>query len=132
MTERLLLALALVATIALTGRLARWLNGRRVAAVMTGQKADASPAGIPRVIAFSGPGCAACHTQRRILETVVAGWKGTVDVAYVDAVAETELARQFGVMMVPTTVVAAPDGRIVGVNGGLVDGDRLRAQLAAA
>jgi thioredoxin-like negative regulator of GroEL len=132
MTERLLIALVIVAGVTLAGFLARWLNGRRVAAVMSEETVDASSVGIPRVIAFSGPGCAACQTQRRILETVVAGWNETVDVAYVDAVAETELARRFGVMVVPTTVVAAPDGRIVGVNGGLVDGDRLRAQLAAA
>jgi thioredoxin-like negative regulator of GroEL len=132
MIERVLIALAVIAAIALTGFVARWLSGRRIAAVMTGQTVETSPSGVPRVIAFSGPGCAACRTQRRILETVVAGWNGTVDVAYVDAVAETELARRFGVLTVPTTVVAAPDGRIVGVNGGLVDGDRLRAQLAAA
>jgi thioredoxin-like negative regulator of GroEL len=132
MIERLLFASAILAAVALAGLLARWVNGRRVAAVVRGQTVAASLPGIPRVIAFSGPGCSACHTQRRILEAVVAGWNGTIDVAYVDAVAETELARRFGVMVVPTVVVAAPDGRIVGVNGGLVDGDRLRAQLAAA
>jgi thioredoxin-like negative regulator of GroEL len=130
-SERLLVALAIVAGIALAGVVVRWLSARRTAAVMAGQTVDPSPARGPRVIAFSGPGCAACTTQRRILDAVVAGWNGTVEVAYVDAVAEVDLARRLGVMIVPTTVVAAPDGRIVGINGGLVDGDRLRAQLAA-
>jgi thioredoxin-like negative regulator of GroEL len=132
MSERLVLTLAIVIGIALVGWLARRLNARRIAAVMNDQTVGASPVGTPRVIAFSGPGCAACRTQRRILDSVVADWNGTVDVAYVDAVAESELAHRFGVMVVPTTVVAAPDGRIVGINGGLVDADRLRAQLAAA
>src|SRR5262249_26261753 len=100
--------------------------------VMSEEAVDASPAGSPRGIAFSGPGCAACRTQRRILDAVVADWNGTVEVAYVDAVAESEMAHRFGVLVVPTTVIAAPDGRIVGINGGLVDADRLRAQLAAA
>jgi thioredoxin-like negative regulator of GroEL len=132
MSERLVLALAIVAGIALVGLAARRLSARRIAAVMSDQTVDAASVGVPRVIAFSGPGCAACRTQRRILDAVVADWNGTVEVAYVDAVAERELAHRFGVMMVPTTVVAAPDGRIVGINGGLADADRLRAQLAAA
>jgi thioredoxin-like negative regulator of GroEL len=131
MTDRLVLALAIVTGIALLGFLARRLRARRLAAVMSEETVVASAAGIPRVIAFSGPGCAACRTQRRILDAVVADWNGTVEVAYVDAVAEREMAHRFGVMVVPTTVVAAPDGRIVGINGGLVDADRLRAQLAA-
>jgi thioredoxin-like negative regulator of GroEL len=130
-SERLLIALAIVAGIAFAGLVIRWLGARRTAAVMTGQTVDPAPASGPRVIAFSGPGCTACTTQRRILDAVVAGWNGTVEVAYVDAVAEVDLARRFGVLIVPTTVVATPDGRIVGINGGLVDGDRLRAQLAA-
>jgi thioredoxin-like negative regulator of GroEL len=132
MTERLVLALTIIAGIALLGFLARRLSARRVAAVMSAKTLGASLAGMPRVLAFSGPGCAACRTQRRILDAVVADWNGTVEVAYVDAVAERELAQRFGVMVVPTTVVAGPDGRIVGINGGLVDADRLRAQLAAA
>ena len=132
MNERLLFALVIVSSIVLVGLLARRLIERRIAGVIAEQTVEPSPVGAPRVIAFSGPGCSACRTQRRILDDLVAGWNGTVDVAYVDAVAETDLARRFGVMVVPTTVVAAPDGRIVGVNGGLVDGNRLRAQLAAA
>lgn len=132
MSERFLLAAAIVAGIALAGILARWLGARRVAAMMREQKVATATGGVPRVLTFSGPGCAACRTQRRILDAVVAAWNGTVEVAYVDAVADRELARRFGVMVVPTTVVAAADGRIVGINGGLVDADRLRAQLAAA
>ena len=132
MSERFLLAAAILLGIATAGVLARWLMDRRIAAAMANLTVEVSPVGVPRVIAFSGPGCAACRTQRRILDEVVAGWKGTVEVAYVDAVAEHDLAQRFGVITVPTTVVSAPDGRIVGVNGGLVDGDRLRAQLAAA
>ena len=132
MSERFLLAVVILLGLALAGVLARWLMARRIAAAITELTVDVSPAGVARVIAFSGPGCAACRTQRRILDEVVAGWNGEVEVAYVDAVAESELARRFGVLTVPTTVVAAPDGQILGVNGGLVDGDRLRAQLAAA
>jgi thioredoxin-like negative regulator of GroEL len=129
MSERVALAGAILAGIALAGYLVKWLRAHQMAGVMSGQTIDVALAGAPSVIAFSGPGCAACVTQRRILDAVVADWNGPVEVAYVDVVAEHELARRFGVMVVPTTVVAAPDGRIVGINGGLADADRLRAQL---
>jgi thioredoxin-like negative regulator of GroEL len=132
MIERLALAGAILGVLILTGNLVRAVAARRRAIMLAGAPVQASPSGLPRVIAFSGPGCAACTTQRRILDDLAGGWKGAVEIAYVDAVAENDLARRFGVMVVPTTVVAAADGRIVGVNGGLVDGDRLRAQIATA
>jgi thioredoxin-like negative regulator of GroEL len=87
---------------------------------------------LPRLITFSTNGCRECRTQRRILDQVVAEWCGGVDIAYVDASDEPDLARSFGVIVVPTTVVAAPDGRIIGVNGGLADSHRLLRQLSEA
>ena len=132
MIERLVVACVIIGGLALAGFVVRSVAARRRAHLLADNPVASSPSGVPRVIAFSGPGCAACKTQRRILDQFVAEWNGAVEVAYVDAVAETELARRFGVIVVPTTVVAAPDGRVVGVNGGLVDGERLRAQLAVA
>jgi thioredoxin-like negative regulator of GroEL len=132
MIERLALAVVIVGGLALVGLLVRWITARRRAGLVANAALDASAAGAPRIIAFSGPGCAACLTQHRILDALHGEWNGTFEVAYVDAVAETALARRFGVVVVPTTVVAAADGRVIGVNGGLADAERLRAQLAAA
>jgi thioredoxin-like negative regulator of GroEL len=130
MTERLLIALIVLLLIAVIGvawqaGVARWRRRRLSATVLESAK-------LPRLITFSTSGCAECRTQRRILDGVLAEWTGGVDVAYVDAISEPTLARSFGVIVVPTTVVAAPDGRIIGVNGGLADAHRLLRQLSEA
>jgi thioredoxin 1 len=129
-TERLVVALAIIAGIAQVGVIARQIGARRNHRVMREQTIDPSLAVLPRLITFSGAWCVDCRTQKRIIDGVVADWNREVEVAYVDVIAESELARRFDVMTVPTTVVAAPDGRIASINRGLVDGDRLRAQLA--
>ena len=130
MTERLLLAILVLLAIAAVGfawqgAVARWRRRRLGSTVLAAAK-------LPRLIAFSMNGCSECRTQRRILDGVLAEWTGAVDVAYVDAMSEPALARTFGVIVVPTTVVAAADGRIIGVNGGLADAHHLLRQLSEA
>jgi thioredoxin-like negative regulator of GroEL len=132
MTERLLLASTLIASIGLAGLMlqtgTRHWRERRFGALTLAPAVTQAP----RIIAFSGPGCAMCRTQRRVLEAVLAEWTGDIDVSYVDAVDAADLARRFGVVVVPTTVIAAPDGRVIGINGGLADHDRLLRQLCDA
>lgn len=132
MTERLFLAFTLIATIGLAGLLLqtaiRHWRERRFGALTLSPTATSAP----RIIAFSGPGCATCRTQRRVLDAVLAEWTGDIDVSYVDAVEAADLARRFGVVVVPTTVVAARNGRVIGINGGLTDHDRLLRQLCDA
>jgi thioredoxin-like negative regulator of GroEL len=130
MIERLLLALMVVFAVAVAGFVAqeivaRWRRKRLGSLTLAAAR-------LPRLISFSTSGCGECRTQRRILDQVVSEWSGCVDIAYVDAADEPELARSFGVIVVPTTVVAAPDGRIIGVNGGLADAHRLLRQLSEA
>ncbi|MFL5759012.1 MAG: thioredoxin family protein [Thermomicrobiales bacterium] len=130
MIERLLMALIVIVAIAviglvLQGVVARWRR-RRLGSL------NLAATRLPRLITFSTSGCTQCRTQRRILDAVVAEWRGSLDVTYVDAADEPDLAHTFGVIVVPTTVVAAPDGRIIGVNGGLADAHRLLRQLSEA
>ncbi|MGH2532089.1 MAG: thioredoxin domain-containing protein [Thermomicrobiales bacterium] len=131
MIERIVLALAIVAVVSAAGYAVRWWTiWRRRRTV--GPRLEPSANAAPRVIAFSSPGCASCRTQRRMIDAALAEWAGSVDVSYVDAVAEPELARRLGVVVVPTTVVAAPDGRVVGITGGVADVDNLLRQLRDA
>jgi thioredoxin-like negative regulator of GroEL len=129
-TERLIIAVLLIVGVAIVGLVVRRIGAQRDARVMRDESIGASRTLLPRLITFSGPWCAECKTQKQIIEGVVADWNREVEVAYVDVIAESELAWRFEVMTVPTTVVAAPNGRIASINRGLVDGDRLRAQLA--
>jgi len=130
MTERLVVALVILVGIVLVGFVVRQIGSRRVARVIREETIEVSLTVAPRLITFSGTWCVDCRTQKRIIDNVVADWNREVEVAYVDVIAESEFARRFDVMTVPTTVVAAADGRIASINRGLVDGDRLRAQLA--
>ncbi len=129
MIERLLIAVAIVAAVGLAGALIRAAVASRSARLAA--RATLEPAGT-RLLLFSTPDCAACATQRRVIDATRATWPRTVDVSYHDAVAEGELARRFGIVIVPAIVVAGEDGKIVGVKQGLVDEDRLRSLIAAA
>ena len=131
MSDRVLLSLLLLGSIALAGTLIRALAQRHYQRVRRLTRLPAT-APWPRILAFSGPGCSACAVQKRILEQVVAELEGRVQIEHLDATVAHDLARQFGVLVVPTTVVAAPDGRVVAINGGLTDLDRLRAQIVNA
>ena len=130
--ERLGLALALVAALAGFGWLIRALFRTRLGRIAEAVRLDPTSTGRPRLIAFTGPCCASCHTQRRIVEELRAGWPGGFEVEEVDAVEQPDRARRFGVVLVPVTAVAAADGRIVAINAGLADSARLAAQLRTA
>lgn len=131
MSDRLLLTLLLLGSIGVAGMLVRALARRHYQRVRLSVRLPET-APMPRVLAFSGPGCSACQAQKRILEQIAAELGSGLAIEHVDATAAPELAQRFGVIVVPTTVVAAPDGRIVAINGGLADLDRLKAQLASA
>jgi thioredoxin-like negative regulator of GroEL len=129
--ERLALAVGLLALVLATSYLFRTWS-RRVRAEMIGQVIVPAAAVAPQVIQFSGPRCAACRTQKTIIEQIVGERTAPVEVRYLDAVEHAELAGKYRVMTVPTTVVTASDGRVIAINTGLATADRLRAQLAAA
>jgi thiol-disulfide isomerase/thioredoxin len=130
--ERLAVALALVLGLVGLGTLARGLGRRRLARIASTARLAPSASGRPRLIAFAGPGCAACRVQWKIVEALRAEWLGGFEVEKIDAAAEPELARRFGVVLVPATVVAAADGRIVAINAGLADAAHLEEQLRRA
>lgn len=87
----------------------------------------AKPDGRSTVVTFSTPSCAECRTQAAILDPIAGDG---VRVLSVDAAQRPEVARQFGVLTVPSTAVLAESGALVAVNHGLAEAARLRAQLA--
>lgn len=90
----------------------------------------AEPDGRATVVAFSTPGCAVCRTtQAPTLELLERRLGDAVRVLRVDAAASPATAAVFEVATVPTTVVLAPDGRVLDVNHGVAAADKLAAQL---
>lgn len=87
---------------------------------------DSSPDGRPTVVAFSTPGCAACWTAQK---PALAALPASVRVIQVDAAGRPEVARAFGVLTVPATVVFDGSGAVLAANQGLATTTRLAAQL---
>ena len=83
--------------------------------------------GRPYILYFSGEGCSICKTHQEPALRALGG----VPVEKVDAIAEPELARQFRVFTLPTTVVLDAAGRPRHVNYGYAPARKLEAQLAS-
>lgn len=129
MIERAVAIGLFVAVFFLIGSVVQRRAAQRRMEIVTEQRLAANEAGLPQILSFYGPGCEACVVQERILATLRTELDGALAVRHLDAVNEPDLAMSLGVRIVPTTVVAMPDGRISGINSGIAGVDELRAQL---
>ena len=125
-----LLTLAVVATRRWAARRSRRLRDSKATGPLW-DSLGATPDGRGTLITFSSPSCAACHTAQ-----VPAAYKveqqlgaANVRVIKVDAASQPQVARAFGVLTVPSTVVLAPSGNVVAVNHGFAPTGRLVKQL---
>jgi thioredoxin-like negative regulator of GroEL len=140
MLERILLLLALAALLFASIVLVKgWTRARkRRLLAQTPEPLWASlgmqPDGRPTLVAFSTPSCAACHTAQtpvvRLVEQEIG--PASLRVVSVDLTRQPAVARAFGVLTVPSTVVLGSTGRVLAVNHGFAPSDRLSAQLSAA
>jgi thioredoxin 1 len=90
----------------------------------------AQAAGFPVVLAFSTSDCVPCKTvQKPALEELRGRFPGQVQVRDVDAIVEPALAKRFGILTVPSTVVIGAGGAVVAVNQGPVPWETLAGQL---
>jgi thioredoxin-like negative regulator of GroEL len=140
MIERVLL-LAVVAVLALVVAVVvrRYVANRQRVVVERGsgvlwQRLGEQPDGRPTVVAFSTPSCAACHRAQApaISKVVSVLGERAPRVISVDAAAQPDVARAFGVMTVPSTVVLAEAGRVVAINHGFAASQTLIEQLGGA
>jgi thioredoxin-like negative regulator of GroEL len=140
MLERLALLVAFAALVVLAVLLVRSWNARRVRRVLNGPSTAVwdslgeSPDGRRTLVTFSTPSCAACHAAQAPAVTAVEERLGAtqVRVIRVDAARRPEVARAFGVLTVPSTVVLAPAGRVVAINQGFAPSGHLLDQLQRA
>jgi len=86
--------------------------------------------GFPVVLAFSTADCIPCKTvQKPALDELRGRFSGQVQVREVDATIDPALAKRFGILTVPSTVVIGAQGAIVAVNQGPVGWEKLAGQL---
>jgi thiol-disulfide isomerase/thioredoxin len=139
MAERLVLVLGIAAVVALAILAIRAWSARRSDALQRAGPAwdalGAQPDGRRTLISFSTPSCPACHRAQAPAIALAERQLGPqqVRVIKIDAASRPEVARAFGVMTVPTTVVVAAKGhQIVAINQGFTPSTRLIEQLERA
>ncbi len=140
MAERLLILVAVTVAIAAAIVVIRAWNRKKVsgltqtAAAETWQNLGEAPDGRRAVVSFSTPSCAACHTAQAPAVKAVESQLGpeSVRVIKIDAARQPDVARAFGVLTVPSTIVLAPSGQVVAVNQGFAPSRQLVEQLQRA
>ena len=86
--------------------------------------------GKPAILYFTTPDCAPCKTiQRPALRTVQSRMGDGLQVIEVNAYEQPGLAKEWGVLSVPTTFIIDASGRPRHVNHGVTPADRLMEQL---
>jgi thioredoxin 1 len=84
----------------------------------------------PVIVYFTTPDCAPCKTvQRPALNRISSELGEEVQVIEIDATERPELAKQWGVMSVPTTFLLDVKGEARYVNNGVARAEKLMAQL---
>jgi hypothetical protein len=93
----------------------------------------AVPDGRATVVVFSTPSCGACWTaQKPALAALEDRAGGAVRVIPVDVAGRPEVARAFGVLTVPATIVMGAEGGVLAANHGFASAERLSAQIGIA
>jgi len=132
MSSEILLRFAFAIGIIVLGAGAYWLFNQRLLArakanVLT--LFDAIP-NKPVIVYFTTPDCAPCKTiQRPALDQVTYLLGDQLQVVEIDAVERPDLARQWGVMSVPTTFLLDARGEARYVNSGVARVEKLMEQL---
>jgi thioredoxin-like negative regulator of GroEL len=129
MWERILTAIVIAGAGVLAYWLALQVQRRRAA---RGSLARAAT-GRAAVLAFTSPTCAPCKLQQLpILDRILLDWRDRIEVEIVDVTAKPELAAQYGVWSLPTTIVLDAQRKVTAINQGVAPERRLREQIARA
>jgi thiol-disulfide isomerase/thioredoxin len=128
MIERLLITVAIMA---LLGGVFLLMKRRQIALANRASRRLNQSSRLPTIVYFWSNGCPVCKmTQRRILDGVLAEY-GTEQLAFTayNTDETPDIAKEWGVMTLPTTFLLDSTGTIRQVNNGLVTVENLRKQL---
>ncbi|MCS7222244.1 MAG: thioredoxin family protein [Anaerolineae bacterium] len=133
MIERLLILAAFALVITMIALVWRMAQRRHLAALVRRGIAEPGAPGaerLPTILYFTTPDCAQCRLrQTPILEQLLLELDHAIVLRKVDALEREDLARRYGVLTVPTTVILDAAGRPRAINHGLATADRLRRQI---
>ena len=135
MLERLLIAAVVVAGVALaiaaTKALLRARDGHIVDRLRETSPAEAE-SGVPRIVYFTTTSCVVCRMQQEPAMEHLKQELPEIVIEQHDAVAEAELADEYGVLSVPTTAVYDREGELVTINRGFTPVAQLYAQATGS
>jgi len=128
LVSRLFLAVAIISA----GLILYWLVNR-VSLGRSVNQVNGIPAfqpGKPTILYFTTPTCAPCKTlQRPAIDSIKERMGEKLQVIEIDASQQTDLAKEWGVLSVPTTYVLDADGKPRHVNHGVAPAAKLIQQL---
>jgi hypothetical protein len=130
--ERLLVLALVFGGISISGMVVRHLAGRKRDALIGSLQLDPVAGGLPRILSFYGPSCDACDRQKQVFSELERLQPGAFSLDLRDATVDYGYAQQFGLMVVPTTVVISATGFIAAINSGFASRAKLEEQLRAA
>ena len=126
MLERIVIAVALIGLGALAYYLL--LSAQRRSAA-TAAKPGVAPRQ-PALLVFTSPTCAPCKLQQMpTVERLMTGWRDRIDLRVIDVTEQPNVASQFGVWSLPTTIVLDGAGNLTAINQGVASERKLREQI---
>ena len=91
---------------------------------------NATPTGKPTLLYFTGEYCTACKFQQTpIVEQISSKLGDSIVVKMYDVSTQPEVASQFKVLTLPTTVVLDGRGQVKAINYGVTQQQKLEMQL---
>jgi thioredoxin 1 len=128
MLERFLITLIIIAALVAIWLAWSYLKARLIANIQPAE----GLAGQPVLLYFTGPYCAVCQFQQTpIVEQLKARWGDLWALQKIDVSQEPQLASQYKVLTLPTTVVLDINGQVAHINYGLASQEKLETQLLA-
>ncbi len=129
MLERIVIAMLIVFAGVLAYQTLLWRQRRSAA---NGSKRGAAT-GRSALLVFTSPTCAPCKFQQLpIVDRVLVDWRDKIEVDVIDVTERPEVAGQYGVWSLPTTIVLDARRNVVAINQGVASEKKLREQLASA
>ena len=84
----------------------------------------------PELLVFTSPTCGPCKLQQMpIVNRLQAEWSDRIGLQVIDVSEQPDVASQFGVWSLPTTIVLGADRRVAAINQGVASERKLREQF---
>ncbi len=129
MLERILIAAALAAVGLLVYMLMLHWQRQRV----TRRSGARAATGRSALLVFTSPTCAPCKFQQLpIIDRLLVDWRDKIEVDVIDVTEQPDVAAQYGVWSLPTTIVLDAERHVIAINQGVALEKKLREQIVRA